>query len=229
GQALATFGFRRAESRRYTITPVVDLTPGEDAVFASLSTTARQNIRAASKHPVAVRLITDEAFTPRLGQLEAENRRRTGGPYRPRDWRAVFGPSNAHPELPRLVGLFRTDAAAPACLLAFAWGCHHGDHGQYLAAGSTRQTALRVPLGYPLVWDLLVWARRNGGGWFDLAGITQGHQGSADPLGGISDFKRRFSKTLVEVSEEWVLEPHPVRAFLARAISSCGAWITRRG
>jgi hypothetical protein len=227
GRALATFGFRRAESRRYTSTPVVDLTPSEDVVFASLSSTARRHIRAASKNPVAIDLITKEAFTPRLRELETETMRRTGGDYWRPDWPAVIRLSNTHPELSRLVGLFRTDAATPNALLAFAWGCHHGDHGQYIAGGSTRETDLRVPLAYTLMWDLLGWARRKGGRWFDLAGTTPGQQGSGDPLGGISDFKRRFSKTVVEVSEEWKLEPHPARAILARTISACAGWITR--
>jgi hypothetical protein len=231
GQLLADLGFRPAEALSSTTTLVVDLTPREEVVFGSLSSTARQNIRAAAKHPVAIKVITDPALGPRMRDLETETRQRTGGNYRLQDWAKLLRFSNAYPELTRPVGMFRTDVERPDGLLAFAWGCHHGDHAQYMAGASTQATSLRIPLAYPLLWDLLMWAKRTGAGWFDLGGVTPGRAGGGDPLGGISDFKRRFSKTCVDVGEEWEFEPHRTRASPARAVSACAAWASsaRRG
>src|SRR5207249_11101081 len=118
------------------------------------------------------------------------------------------------------VGLFHRDT-----LLAFAWGCHHGDHAHYDAAASTRHTDLKLPLGYALAGDLIRWSKQNGATWFDFGGVTTGSRtcGDADPVGGISDFKRYFSKNIIEVGDEWVLEPRSIRAALARIIGKFAA------
>jgi lipid II:glycine glycyltransferase (peptidoglycan interpeptide bridge formation enzyme) len=124
--------------------------------------------------------------------------------------------------------MFRTDATGPKALLAFAWSHHHGDHAHYDASGSTRNTDIKAPLAYALIWDLCLWAKQHGATWFDFGGITAGSaaSGDADPVGGISDFKRYFSKTVVSVGEEWMLEPRPLRAKLARSISRAISYVS---
>jgi hypothetical protein len=141
------------------------------------------------------------------------------------DWPAVLAATRADPGLSRVVGLFRTDVEGDAALLAYTWGRHHGDHAEYHVGASTRDPAIRTPLAYPLMWELITWARRTGARWFDLGGVTAG--GGDDPLGGISDFKRYFSERVEEVGEEWELEPHAARAALARAIGRGVAWVSR--
>jgi hypothetical protein len=215
GSALREHGFRRAEkANMYTDTLVFDLRPDEADLLPSLHKTGRQNLRLAERALLRVQPIEDPECAPRLVELTRETLERSGGRYHHQDWEGRIRFSARHPTLSRIVGIVRDDVPAPRGLLAFAWGCHHGDHVQYCDAGSTRDTGLRnLPLGYPLIWDLILWAKRSGASWFDLGGVTRGRQGDPrDPLGGISDFKRYFSREHVEVGEEWVLDQHSWRA-----------------
>ena len=228
-ETLKRHGMRPAtENQRYAKTVAIDLAPDEGSILASFHATARRHIRAVAKHPVAVRPITDVSLAPRLDSLKLETMQRTGGTQARTDWAGPIALSAEHPHLSRIVGMFRTDREGPESLLAFAWGCAHGDHAHYDAAASTRHTDLRVPLAYALVWDLVRWARGTGAGWFDFGGITDGRFGEAgDRLGGISDFKRYFSREVVDVGGEWVLEPSRARAGLARAIGGGASWALR--
>jgi lipid II:glycine glycyltransferase (peptidoglycan interpeptide bridge formation enzyme) len=203
----------------------IDLGPSEETLLRSFHHTARRHIRAADKRPVAVRPITDPALGPRLDALRAETMARTGGRHVPQDWSSLIRFSAAHPESVRLVGMFAAGQDGPGSLLAFAMGMNHGDHVEYSTAASTRHTnGLHVPLGYALAWDLIRWGRSGGAAWFDFGGITDGcHQTVTDPLGGISDFKRYFSRNVVAVSDEWMLEPSPVLGGAARAVSAVSA------
>lgn len=218
--ALAERGFHRATVPNvYVDTLRLDLAPGEDALFAALHRSARRNIREVEKQGLEVRPVTDPALAERLDALLADTLARTGGRHVPQDWTGRMRLAAAHPELGRMVGLFRRGRADADALLAFAWGCNHGDHGQYSDAASTRAVDVRIPLAYALLWDLVCWSRRNGAAWFDLGGVTRGTLGDdGDPLGGISDFKRFFTRDLVSVGEEWVLDSFTVRARFARAV-----------
>ena len=117
------------------------------------------------------------------------------------------------------MGLFRQPGSGPEALLAFGWACHHGDHAEYCTTASTRIPGSRLPLTHPLAWDLIRWAREHGARWFDFGGVSAGGLASADPLGGISDFKRSFSRQIETVGSEWVFEPRPGRARVARALA----------
>jgi lipid II:glycine glycyltransferase (peptidoglycan interpeptide bridge formation enzyme) len=143
---------------------------------------------------------------------------RTGGSFETEDWRWRIALSQAAPELSRLIGLFRAETTGPESLLAFAWGCCHGDHAHYEASGSTRPPDLRVSLSYALMWDLMSWARHNGANWFDLGGVPEESVESGDSVGGITDFKRHFSDNIVRVGERWVLEPSALRSSVARGV-----------
>jgi hypothetical protein len=224
GEVLAPFGFRRTAPQSYERTLVVDLAPDECAVFASFHSSARRNIKSITKQGLEIRPIAEPSFAPRIVDLLRESIARTSGAVRIPDaaeWAARIGFCQRHPDLARLVGLFRPEVAGPDSLLGFVCGCHHGDHVEYRHGGSTRNTGRRIPLLYGLIWDLIQWAKRTGAQWFDLGGVTLGSlTEGTDSLGGISDFKRFFSRTMVTVGEEWVLEPHPMRARLDRAISA---------
>jgi hypothetical protein len=224
GEVLTSFGFRRAAPQLYERTLVVDLAPDEGTVFASFHSSTRRNIKSITKLGLEIRPIADLSFAPRIADLLRESITRTGGAVQnpgTADWATYIGFSQRHPDLARLVGLFRPDIAGPDSLLAFVWGCHHRDHVEYRYGGSTRNTGRRIPLLYGLVWDLIQWAKRTGALWFDMGGVTVDSLGDGtNTLGGISDFKRFFSRTMVTVGEEWVLEPRPLRARLERAISA---------
>ena len=225
---LATVGFVRLPSPRcYEHTLVLALDDDEESILASFQRTARQNIRQTSKYGVHVAPIVDLAHFARLDEIAAETFARTGGKYTPFDWARIAAASALEPEASRLVGLYRTDEDGPASLVAFAWGCGHGDHAHYSAAGSTRVTDRRIPLHYPLIWDLIVWAKRSGARFFDFGGVSAGSLASDDPLGGISDFKRFFTPRLVQVGAEWSYEPRPKRAQAARIVKSASAMLSR--
>ncbi len=228
-QALEQLGFRKlASPRNYLETIAFDLGADEQALFAALPASTRRKIRAIAKHPVAVAPIDDPVWATRLEALLAESLQRTGGATPRRNWQAIIALGRCFPARSRLVGLFRTDVSGPDSLLAFMWGCSHGDHAHYEAGASTRETDLRLPLTHALLWDLIVWARRQRADWFDLGGVTAGHVGGEDRLGGISDFKRSFSTNVIAGFEEWVLEPSWLRARVADGLRLGAAQWMRR-
>lgn len=214
-------GFTRWNTPRiYGRTVILDLGPDEDVIFSGLHATGRRHVRSVERHPVEVRVVSADFPAGTLEGLLRETLERTGGVPARHAWPEILALSESRPELSRVVGLFRTDRPGPEGLLSFAWGCHHGDHAHYATAASTRRTDLRIPMMYPLAWELILWARRNGARTFDFGGITMGRAGGDDPLGGISDFKRRFTDRMVAVGEEWVFEPSPWRARAARWASA---------
>jgi len=225
---LERYGFRRLLTPRlYEQTLVMDLRPNEQALFASLSPSARRNVRELAKQPYTLQLITDPKFSDRLNALLLSVMARRGKDVQPLDWSRIIALSGQLPEASRLVGVFRDGASGCDALVGFAWGRAHGDHVEYYLGASARDISCRLAPGYPLLWDLIVWAKRIGAVWFDFGGVTEGsHETSADKLGGISDFKRFFSRSTATVREEWKLDPHPTRAALAVAISRSVKWIT---
>lgn len=227
-RALAGAGFASVPPRSYAATLAVDLAGSEAEILASFSKKTRRDLAAAAKLPLAVRSITDVALAPRIDELHRTSIERTGGTTAGEPWESHIAMSSQNPALSRIVGLFRADAAGPEGLVAFAWGCHDGDHAHYDAAGSARAADLKVPLVYPLLWDLICWSRTGAAPWFDLGGVTLGTAGGDDPLGGISDFKRWFSRELVHVGEEWSVDLNPLRARLARAIGAAARYLKPR-
>lgn len=230
GEDLRTLGYRPLpQPTNYAYTLVTDLRAQDDAThLASLAQGVRQNIRALSKYPVELRPITDPLESARMNELMVETLGRTGARHTEQDYGATILFSVAEPSLSHLVGLYRTDMAGPDSLIAFAWGLNQGDHVAYDIGASARIPEFKsLSLGYSLLWELITWARGLGMSWFDFGGISQGTSESDDHLGRISDFKRRFEKSVVRVADEWMLEPHPLRAAAAAAVSR-GAELVRR-
>lgn len=222
GQWLAAAGFARvSQPRGYRATAVLDLQPAEAVIMAGFHATARRHIRAVDKHPVRIAAVADTALGARMEALLEETRRRTGGKFSAEAPARLIASAERYPERIRVLGLFRNDMAGPEALLAFAAGYLHGDHAEYATAASTRRTDLKLALSYGLAWELMRWAKAAGAAWFDFGGITAGtHADAQDRLGGISDFKRYFSRDVLDVADEWVLEPSPVRARLAAFVRS---------
>jgi hypothetical protein len=218
--ALQRQGFVQVPATRtYERTLLLDLAPSEDELFARIHKNARQGVRNIARFPVKLGIADSPSLAERLQQLSDETRGRSGGDARVLDWPAFIEMSKEAPQLSRIATLERTDRPRPDSLLAFAWACIHGEIAEYSESGSTRADDLKVSTSYALLWDLIVWSRRSGARWFDLGGITSGATHSDDPLGGISDFKRRFSQNDVEVGQEWEFYPHPARARAARVVS----------
>jgi lipid II:glycine glycyltransferase (peptidoglycan interpeptide bridge formation enzyme) len=221
-------GFQEAAPTRiYQRTLMIDLVPEEEAILAAFHKNARQGIRNVTRYPVVVTTADSVELASRLQELGDEALRRTGGESQQLDWSSLIRMSAAAPNLSRIAVLQRTDRTGPESVLAFAWGCVHGEIAEYSVSGSARVDDLKVSTSYALLWDLIRWAKLGGARWFDLGGITSGSTHSDDALGGISDFKRRFSQREVEVGGQWQLEPRPGRAAAARMISR-GANLLRR-
>jgi hypothetical protein len=226
---LQHYGFtRRVTSRMYDRTLVMDLSRDEEALFASLSASARRNVRELAKQPFTLRVVDDPKLGDRLNALLASAMARRGDNIQPVDWPRIIELSRQLPQASRLVGLFRNGAFGDDALVGFAWARAHGDHVEYHLGASARDINCRLAPGYPLLWDLIAWAKGLGVGWFDFGGVTAGsHDTNDGKLGGISDFKRFFSQSIVAVGEEWQLDPHPTRAAIALAISRSASWIAR--
>jgi CelD/BcsL family acetyltransferase involved in cellulose biosynthesis len=224
---LERYGFQKlSQSHSYRHTLALELRPSEEEVLAGLHKTARKNLREAEKVQLCVRPLTEAIYAERIDALQREAMSRTGGHAEALDAAAILELSRLYPHLSRVVGLFLSASdLQPEGLVGFAWGCMHGDHGEYRAAGTMRLPDRNIAISYPLLWELIVWARREGATWFDLGGVTLADSGT-DPLGGISNFKRYFSRNVEEVGEEWILEPHPARARLATLLGRIARNIT---
>jgi hypothetical protein len=221
---LGRLGFRRVTApRNYQDTLVITLTRNEESLLGSFSSITRRELRQLSQRPVALRPIREAKYANRLNDIAHETLARTGGRYVPRDWAQRIALCEQLPAQSRLVGLFRAGRDDPDALLAYAWGCAHGDHAHYDDAGSTRTEDIKVSMMYPLMWDLVQWAKHAGCRWFDMGGALPESATGDDPRAGIDGFKRRFSKEVVTVGSEWVLEPHPSRARLAAGIRAMGS------
>ncbi|HEX6313210.1 MAG TPA: hypothetical protein VFZ73_00060 [Gemmatimonadaceae bacterium] len=177
---------------------------------------------------MTVEVLDNPEYGPRMNALLVHALARTGGATQEEDWAAIMRLCADVPHRSRVVGLFAGESRAPDSLLGFAWGIHHGDRVEYHIGASARVPDVKIRILSPVLWDLITWGRRTGGQWFDLGGITPGSAGSEDPLGGISDFKRGFSKVETLLGEEFALEPSPFRWRLASLNSRAMSWVRTR-
>ena len=227
--AAADLGFQQSVApRRYTRTLRLPLDGDREAIVERLPRTARRNLRAAQKTKLEVRTIDEPTLTPRLATLERDAFTRTGGRPEDTDWPALLEYARQHPRLVRVVGVFDPTDDSSESLVGFATARAHGDHVEYAAGAIARRFGAKVSLGYPLVWSLVEWAHALGVSWFDFGGVTATPSGDYDdPLRGISDFKRHFGGTEIEVGDEWVLNVAPVRSAVAEAIGRTARAVRR--
>lgn len=216
GQACVANGFHPFPPRSYTRTVWVELLANSEDAFMRLSPQARRRVRAAAKRGFCVRQLRSPALSPLLHSLMAESFARTGGVAPRIRWDEWIELSLEHPSLLRLVGLFRDEDARSERPFAFAAAVRHGDVVEYAHAGATRCVDTSVPLLYAPTWRLMCWAREAGARWWDFGGIsTSGpHVDQDDPRSGVDTFKFCFSRNVIDIGREWVLEPRP---WLARA------------
>ena len=229
GELLGEAGFAQQPSaKNWSTTLLLDLRRSEDEIFAAFSSSARRAIRAVAKGPLEVRPVDDPRLADRLDALLRETFARTGARYEARwNWARVIELTREVPRSTRLIGMFRTDRQGPDSLLGFAWGWWNGQSVSYFAGASTRPTDLRVWIVHPLFWDLITWGKTIGATTFDLGGVSGGTTESGDPVAGISDFKRLFSKDVVHIADDWILEPRWLPARVAAAVSAGTAWIQK--
>jgi hypothetical protein len=221
GETLRELGFSRVSPpRMYARTIALDLAGPEDELFASLDKTARRHVRAPAKKGLELRLIADVRYAPRIEVLLEQTFRRTEGDLQRLPWDRIIEWSVEEPRVSRVIGLFDPATEGPESLISMAWGCAQGEYACYEAGAGVRRPDLgSLPVSYAPLWDLITWARRDTGAtWFDLGGASSGD--ADDSLAGNVEFKRYFSQQVIDVGEEWQLEPHAGRATLARAIAA---------
>jgi len=229
-EQLGRAGFVRAtETRSYERTIVIDLRPGEDELLASFHRSCRQNIRALAKHGLECRPVDDPGLADRMNALVAEAMGRTGGPRAAEDWGAWLALIRERADLAHLVGVFKSGATGPDALVGLVLGLRHGDTVEYNVAASTRLPGSRAPILYAPTWRLMQWARSVGATAFDFGGVSSGTVRTSDPVGGVSDFKRSFGGSVVDVGGEFVLEPSPWRSAVAKAVSAAAGMFRGRG
>lgn len=227
--ALRTAGFyRKDQVRTYERTLAIDLQRGDEALLASFSPRARREIRRAEHFPLSVITVKEEALIPQLEALHRETYARTGGRAPTQPWARIIAASRDAPERMRIFGVMLAEEQATR-LVAFARVLRHGTFAVYDTAGSTRLAERRIPLMYPVIWELLRWARDTGTIWFDFGGVTGGTSESEnDPVGGISEFKRNFGGDELVIGEEWHFDTAPLRQRLVRSVDRMLALLNLR-
>lgn len=202
-------GFQLCEPEGVTRTLLLDLQPDRDALLAALPKKVRYLLRSRERFTGAIRELDAGAAAACQAAAMAAMARTGAAPSR-WDWQVTFDVARARPDLLRVVGLFLP--GRPEAPLAFASACRHGAVAEYLSAGSLDDAELRkLPFNYWLLDTLFDWARDAGARRMDLGGVTLG--GPADPLGGISDFKRRLTDVEVETGREMLAVLQPGRGF----------------
>jgi hypothetical protein len=219
--ALQVAGFyRKDQVRTYERTLAIDLQRDDEALLGSLSSRARQEIRRAERFPLSVITIEDDALAPQLEEIHRETYARTGARAPAQPWARLATAARKAPDRLRICGVMLNDESTVPRLVSYALALRHGTFAAYDAAASTRLVDRRIPLMYPAIWALMRWARDTGATWFDFGGVTHGTSKCAnDPLGGISDFKRKFGGEELVVGEDWHFDAAPRRQRLAQSVS----------
>ncbi len=215
-------GYSLVDPIGVTRTLVYDVSAPIDAQLAALSKKTRAKVRHRERQNVSLRALTDVSYATRCTEAVNSSLARTGGGTTRYNFAAAFALAQQHPELVRVIGLFRNEH--PDQLLAYVVGVRHGEMAEYSSAGSLSDPALRsMPFNYWLLWELITWANEGGARWLDLGGITDG--APTDARAGISGFKRHFSELDVELGREMVAQLRPLRALALDAVLD---WRTRR-
>ena len=213
---------------RYTRTIVTYVGGTVGLEWPSMTKTARYNLNRFSRTPqLEVRPIGDIHYAGRMRDLFVSTFERTGGTAPRIDMRRRIEDA-VHCTRSRLVGVYFRDRAPPMDLVAFMRAELHGDHACYEEGASERSDDFRSqPLGYPLMVDLLDWTRSSGGTWFDFGGIPANEPSSNPSLAGITQFKRQFSRTELDIAREAALKPRPALDRVARTVRSIARLVRR--
>lgn len=220
GAALSDAGFvQTPRMRSYSRTIWMDLGSDEESLWSSLHATGRRHVRAAEKKGYSVGVVDDPAALPYLEEIFQEAFERTDGDSPYVNWSNLFEVANDPATPVRMVGLFDDEQADRTDPVGFAVAVLHGEVAEYRHSGSRRDDHIRVPVLYAPTWDLMLWARQRGARWWDFGGVPASPDDD-DPRAGIARFKRYFCRNEVDVGEEWVLEPRPWAARIARLASA---------
>jgi lipid II:glycine glycyltransferase (peptidoglycan interpeptide bridge formation enzyme) len=195
----------QARSLQVGQTQLLDLSGGEEAVFAALDSQTRRKIRRAERDGVEVRVSADPADLGPIDELHAlvlETQRRAGFPepslerYRIA-WRGLAGAGRG-----RIVTAWYDGRPMAAGMLVV-----EGTQSFYLFAGSVRE-AVGEPKKFPsyaMQWRMIQEALAMGSCRHDLWGIAPEGAGPEHPWHGIGVFKKSFGGESVAWAGSWDL------------------------
>ncbi len=200
---------RQRRSLQVGQTQILDLSGGEEAVFAALDSQTRRKIRRAERDGVQVRVSADADDATSIDELHAlvlETQRRAGFPqpllqrYRIA-WRALAGAGRG-----RIVTAVHGGRPMAAGMLVV-----EGGQSFYLFAGSVREAPgepKKFP-SYAMQWRMIQEALKMGSLRHDLWGIAPEGAGPAHPWHGIGVFKKSFGGESVSWAGSWDLVTDP--------------------
>ena len=219
---IARHGFAEAPLGCFPVTyrdsSLVSLTDDPETLFAKLSSRARRQIRLVEKRPVRLIRITDPAYSARIAALWAETIRRKGGAHvLQAPWSDYIEFSNKHPERSALFGLESTETdTGPENLLSFIWATRSGPFAHYEEGASADDNSARIGLAHAPMWAAIKWAHSVGAQWYDLTGVTGPNSHHVESMVGVTEFKRQFSGTELQVRSDWRLTTKPMLVGLAQ-------------
>lgn len=201
---------RRVASVQPSVTHLLDLTKGEEALLNSMHSKTRYNIRLAERQGVTVEaggaeLLED--FLALLSQTEARHGVRFFGPAY---FRALWATQAARPHLRFFRARHHDQTLASILLYTF------GDTAVYLHGGSTREG--RQHMGPHLAqWTAIRESQQRGLHWYDFRGVAPADAPATHPWAGFSRFKRGFGGVDVAYpgAYDWVRRPLLYRLYRA--------------
>ncbi|MFI5284690.1 MAG: lipid II:glycine glycyltransferase FemX [Candidatus Dormibacteria bacterium] len=214
--ALAASGAIPSRSIQPRWTWVLDLTPDEAALRRGLSSGHRGAINAAPRRGLTIRASADpddiEVF------LALQERTAAAGRFRgqePSYHRAVA--RTLMPEHAAVLYVAEASGVPVAAALCFDFSATR----YYAHAVSDPESGRKLQAAAPLVWRMILDARKQGARRFDFWGIRPGGEsvpGAAPhPWDGFSQFKRSFGGEAVERAGTWDLGVRSFRHSLYRA------------
>ena len=173
-------------------TVIVDITPNEDDILASMKSKTRYNIKLAFRKGVTVREAEPGELPGwyKLYEETAERDRITIHDFR--YYKELFVLAESYQDAPELKLLF---AELEEELLAGIIVCYHKKGATYLYGASSNEKRNFMP-NYALQWRAMELAKDRGCLWYDLFGIPP-HAEQGHPLHGLYRFKTGFGGSVL--------------------------------
>ncbi len=189
------------EQVQFRNTALLDLTPDEEALLATMRQKTRYNIRLARRRGVEVKEGGPEAL-PLFYAMYRETAQRDGFLIRPAAyyldvWADFLGRGMAH----LLLAWYGGEPIAGLMLFRY------GHKVWYFYGASTAKHRNTMP-NYLLQWEAIRWAKAQGALVYDLWGAPDRLE-EDDPLWGVWRFKRGFGARFQEQIGAWDYAPWP--------------------
>ena len=189
-ELLQTLGFRRFRwDLNFKTTMVVDLSPSEEDLLASMKGKTRYNIRLATRRGVEV--VEDNSLEARerfWGMFEQTAKRNRFVIRRPRDynfaaWRAMYDAGRAH----LFFAMHEGDRLA--AMLVYSFG-----HKYWFMLGASTNEKRNLMPSHLLQWEVMRWARQRGITRYDMVAVPSPDNldDESNSLHGVYRFKVGF-------------------------------------